>query len=223
MVYLNDSINAIKNQDRINSDRTFSLFRKRCLTCETESGIDLTHDCVKELSEAMAAIMNINGRIKRMDFLMVASNIRKLGRMELLYTCVSDQENPQIPLKSETAKGLNYSIHIEVAVVEISKDEGAYVQPIIINKDVLYYFTFDDIMKLSYWLGKFWFGIQYQMNHRPEEIREVEQRESISGNSENYRSDKRIVLVRKIIPVDSEGNVIEYSKKGSGRQYKVPS
>ena len=28
--------------------------------------------------------------MKRMDSLMVASNIRKLGRMELLYTCVAD-------------------------------------------------------------------------------------------------------------------------------------
>ena len=72
------------------SDRTFSRFRRRCLTYETENGIDLIHDCVKELSEAMAAIMNINGKMKRMDSLMVASSIRKLGRMELLYTCVSD-------------------------------------------------------------------------------------------------------------------------------------
>ena len=78
-------------------------------------------------------------------------------------------------------------------------------------------------MKLSYWLGNFWLGIQYKMNHRPEEIREVEQRGEILGNGENYKSDKRIVLVRKIIPVDGEGNVIEYNKKGSWRQYKVPS
>lgn len=111
----------------------------------------------------------------------------------------------------------------EVAVVEISKDEGAYVQPIAINEDILYYFSFDDIMKLSYWLGNFWLGIQYKMNHRPEEIREVEHRESLTEHSENNRTDKRIVLVRKIIPVDSEGNVIDYNKKGSGRKYKVPS
>lgn len=114
-------------------------------------------------------------------------------------------------------------MEIEIAVVEISKDEKAYVQPIVINEDVLYYFSFDDIMKLSYWLGNFWLGIQYKMNHRPEEIREVEQRGVISGNSENHKTDKRIVLVRKIIPVDSEGNKIEYGKKGSERQYKVSS
>ena len=38
----------------------------------------------------MAALMKLNDRMKRMDSLMVASNIRKLGRMELLYTCVAD-------------------------------------------------------------------------------------------------------------------------------------
>lgn len=72
------------------SDRTFSRFRRRCITYETETGIDLIHETVKELSEEMASLMNLNGKMKRIDSLMVASNIRKLGRMELLYTCVSD-------------------------------------------------------------------------------------------------------------------------------------
>ena len=38
------------------SDRTFSRFRRRCLTYETETGIDLIHDTVKELSGKMAAL-----------------------------------------------------------------------------------------------------------------------------------------------------------------------
>lgn len=33
--------------------------------------------------------MDINPRIKRMDSMMIAANIRKLSRIELLYTCVS--------------------------------------------------------------------------------------------------------------------------------------
>jgi hypothetical protein len=33
--------------------------------------------------------MNPNGRIKRMDSMMVESNIRFLSRMELIYTCIS--------------------------------------------------------------------------------------------------------------------------------------
>ena len=38
------------------SDRTFSRFRRRCLTYETETGIDRIHDTVKELSGKMAAL-----------------------------------------------------------------------------------------------------------------------------------------------------------------------
>ena len=72
------------------SDTTLKRFRKRCLTYETEHGIDLIHDCVKNLSGEMAKLMKISGQLKRMDSLMVASNIRRLSRMELLYTCVSN-------------------------------------------------------------------------------------------------------------------------------------
>lgn len=38
------------------SDRTFSCFRRRCLTYETETGIDRIHDTVKELSGKMTAL-----------------------------------------------------------------------------------------------------------------------------------------------------------------------
>ena len=38
----------------------------------------------------MAKLMKINGQIQRMDSLMIASNIKKLSRMELLYTCLSN-------------------------------------------------------------------------------------------------------------------------------------
>lgn len=72
------------------SDTTLKRFRKRCLTYETEYGIDLIHDCVKSLSAEMAKLMNISGQMQRMDSLMVASNIKRLSRMELLYTCVSN-------------------------------------------------------------------------------------------------------------------------------------
>lgn len=38
------------------SDRTFSRFRRRCLTYETETGIDRIQDTVKELSGKMTAL-----------------------------------------------------------------------------------------------------------------------------------------------------------------------
>lgn len=71
------------------SDKTLSRFRKRCYDYETLHGVDLYHDCVKDLSSKIAKIMELNGRIRRMDSIMIESNIRFLSRMELIYTCIS--------------------------------------------------------------------------------------------------------------------------------------
>ena len=72
------------------SDTTLKRFRNRCLTYETEHGVDLIHECVNELSSEMAKLMNISGQIQRMDSMMIASNIKRLSRLELLYTCLSN-------------------------------------------------------------------------------------------------------------------------------------
>lgn len=71
------------------SDKTLSRFRKRCYDYETVYGVDLLHDCITGLGAKIAGLMDINPRIKRMDSMMIAANIRKLSRVELLYTCVS--------------------------------------------------------------------------------------------------------------------------------------
>lgn len=71
------------------SDKTLSRFRKRCYDYEALYNIDLYHDCIKDLSESIKKIMQINGRIRRMDSMMIESNIRKLSRIELIYTCLS--------------------------------------------------------------------------------------------------------------------------------------
>lgn len=71
------------------SDKTLSRFRKRCYDYETLHGVDLYHDCVKDLGCKIAKIMKLNGRIRRMDSMMIESNIRFLSRMELIYTCIS--------------------------------------------------------------------------------------------------------------------------------------
>jgi hypothetical protein len=71
------------------SDKTLSRFRKRCYDYETLHGVDLYRDCVKELSNKIAKMMKLNGRIRRMDSIMIESNIRFLSRMELIYTCIS--------------------------------------------------------------------------------------------------------------------------------------
>jgi hypothetical protein len=71
------------------SDKTLSRFRKRCYDYETLHNTDLYRDCVKDLSGKIAKMMKLNGKIKRMDSMMIESNIRSLSRMELIYTCIS--------------------------------------------------------------------------------------------------------------------------------------
>ncbi len=71
------------------SDKSLSRFRIRCYNYERIHGVDLYHDCVTGLAEASARMMGIDKRIRRMDSLMVEANIRKLSRMELIYTCIA--------------------------------------------------------------------------------------------------------------------------------------
>ena len=71
------------------SDKTLSRFRSRCYNYETTYGIDLYHDCITALSGKIAKLMGISPRIRRMDSMMIEANIKKLSRVELLYTCVA--------------------------------------------------------------------------------------------------------------------------------------
>lgn len=72
------------------SDRTFSRFRERNAAYELATGKDLIHDCIVSLSENIRKYMDINPSIKRMDSMIIESNIRKMGRLELLYTCLAN-------------------------------------------------------------------------------------------------------------------------------------
>ena len=117
----------------------------------------------------------------------------------------------------------DFGQEMETAVIEISEDESAFIQPVSINKEALDYYSFDDIARVSYWLANFWQGIQYEMNNPPEETRVIERRGPISGNSDEYINSNRIVLVKRIIPVDKNGNSIEYGSTNSERKYKCPA
>lgn len=87
------------------SDRTLSRFRARCAAYETEHGVDLLHETITSLSSEMAELMKIDSSLKRMDSLMVASNIKRMGRLELLYTCVAN-------LAKEMAKNCEIPEHL---------------------------------------------------------------------------------------------------------------
>ena len=71
------------------SDKSLSRFRVRCYNYETATGIDLIHNTMTSLASCIAKLMNIAPDIKRMDSLMIEANIKKLSRMELLYTCIA--------------------------------------------------------------------------------------------------------------------------------------
>ena len=112
---------------------------------------------------------------------------------------------------------------METAVFEIGEDESTYVLPVEIGEEALDYYSFDDLAKLAYWLGNFWAGVQYELNNRPEKIRVIEQRGPITPQLEDIiHNEKRVVLVKRVIPVDEAGNEIKYSATNSGRQYSVP-
>lgn len=117
----------------------------------------------------------------------------------------------------------DFGSEMETAVIEIGEDEKAYILPIAISEETLDYYTFDDLAKLSYWLGNFWVGIQYEINNRPEEIRVIEQRGPItSAQEEEMHQEKRPILIKRIIPIDADGNEIKYESTGTGRKYTLP-
>lgn len=51
---------------------------------------DLIRECISALSEEIRRYMDIAPTLKRMDSMMIGSNIRQMGRVELLYTCLSN-------------------------------------------------------------------------------------------------------------------------------------
>lgn len=77
-------------QEQPLNDRTLGRFRARCNAYTEQTGIDLIQNCIVSLSEKMAEMIGINSGLRRMDSLMVASNIKKMSRLELLYTCVAN-------------------------------------------------------------------------------------------------------------------------------------
>lgn len=71
------------------SDRSLSEFRKRCYDYFLETNIDLTHNSMISLSSKIATLVGITGRIRRMGSMMIASNIKKLSRTDLIYRCIA--------------------------------------------------------------------------------------------------------------------------------------
>ena len=72
------------------SDKSLTRFRKRCYDYYNRTGIDLIHNCIVSLSGKIAKVMKITGKTRRMDSMMIDANIKKLSRLELIYTCIAN-------------------------------------------------------------------------------------------------------------------------------------
>lgn len=84
------------------SDKTLSRFRRRCYDYEQTHGVDLYKLAIKNYNKEIAKMMNLDGRIHRMDSMMINSNMRMLARSELIYTSIArlvqylSANNPEI-------------------------------------------------------------------------------------------------------------------------------
>lgn len=70
------------------SDKTLSRFRRRCYDYEQTHGVDLYKAAIKNYNKEIAKMMNLDGKIRRMDSMMINSNMRMLARSELIYSCI---------------------------------------------------------------------------------------------------------------------------------------
>ena len=75
------------------SDRTLSRFRERLYWHESETGEDLLKKEIERLANEFKKIMGIHNNLKRMDSVMISSSCKNMGRLELIYTCVSNLVN----------------------------------------------------------------------------------------------------------------------------------
>lgn len=97
------ALNTTSFEEQPINDRTLGRFRERCASYYETHGVDLLGDTIRSLSKEMANLMKIDHTLKRMDSMMVASNIRKMSRLELLYTVVANlvkeiaKSNEKIP------------------------------------------------------------------------------------------------------------------------------
>lgn len=72
------------------SVRTLARFRERCTTYEKRYGVDLLQNTIDSLIGELEKLEEADHSFRKLDRLTVAANIRRLSRLELLYTCVAN-------------------------------------------------------------------------------------------------------------------------------------
>ena len=90
------------------SDRSLSRFRARCLKYQKETGIDLLHNTICELSERIADLIRADRTLLRMDSVMIEANIRRLSRLELIYTSTGNALKKALKTGQELPENLRH-------------------------------------------------------------------------------------------------------------------
>lgn len=67
--------------------RSYQRFINKNIRYRELTGIDLIHICLNDLFSKLAVVMEVNGRIVRMDSMLIHAYCRSLTRHELLYVC----------------------------------------------------------------------------------------------------------------------------------------
>ncbi len=76
---------GLTSRDRVPSERTFTRFRTATYEFEKQTGRDLIHEALKPLFSHLQDVMECDKNIRRMDSFTIASNIRNLSRLGILY------------------------------------------------------------------------------------------------------------------------------------------
>lgn len=84
------ALHTTSYQEQPISDRSLSRLRERLYDYEMETGVDLLKEEMLSMAEKMVDFMNINPSLKRMDSVMIASSCKKMSRLEIVYTCISN-------------------------------------------------------------------------------------------------------------------------------------
>ena len=85
-IRLQYALHTTSFEERLLSDKSLSRFHKQCYDYYEKIGMDFIHNCIVSLTSEIARVMKITGRTRRMNFMMIDSNIKKLSRLELIYT-----------------------------------------------------------------------------------------------------------------------------------------
>lgn len=189
------------------SDRSFSRFRNRCYMYEQKTGTDLIREEVLSLSDVIAKTMKLNPAMKRMDSLMIASNCRKMTRLDVLYTCLSNMAKAvhrtgEDMLLAGMEHYLDEDDHNKVIYHNKSDETDTKIQQVI-----------DDATKLLAGMGEAYFELpEYLLLHRV-----------ISEQSDGNPDGTRIAKDGKDIATDSLQNPSDQDatfREKAGKDYK---